>query len=139
MANAPSCFVSVNEPINQPPGVRLPSIPQANDLQSALSAIGAMRELLNLLTGQTVQQRNQGQPGRAGQQGKAGKPGDPAKPNKNQDQQNKTGRWQEVPGSRVTQQVTMDSTDGSVTFTFNQINRVLLQDSVTGETWLWQR
>lgn len=133
MANAPSCFVSVNEPINQPPGVRLPSIPQANDLQSALSAIGAMTQLINLLTGQIVQQANRGQPGKAGQQGK---PGTPAK---NTDQQNKTGRWQEVPGSRVTQRVSMDSTDGSVTFTFNQINRVLLQDSVTGETWLWQR
>ena len=139
MSQAPSCFVSVNETINQPPGVKLPSIPQATNLASALSAINAMTQLLNLLTGQTVQQSSRGQPGRAGSQGKQGKPGDPAKPNKNTDQQNKTGRWQEVPGSRVTQEIKMTSDDGSVTFTFNQINKVVLEDSVTGELWSWSR
>jgi hypothetical protein len=124
MANAPACNISVNETINQPPGVRLPNIPPATDLNSALSAIQALSQMVGLLSGQVVDQR-----GPPGQQGAAGQPG--------KNNQNKVGRWQEV--NRAVQEVTMDSTDGSVTFTFKQINQLTLKDTITGELWVWQR
>ncbi len=126
MANAPVCNISVNEVINQPPGVKLPSIPQANDLASALQAIQAMTDMLNLLTGQT---RNLRAP-----PGRRGAPGQPGKNNNN-----KVGRFNEEAGSRVTEEVKMESTDGSVTFTFKQINKLTFRDSITGELIIWQR
>ena len=124
MANGPTCFISVNEPITQPVGVKLPAIPQATDLNSALQAIQAMTDMLQILTGQTVNTR--------GPTGRQGAPGQPGKNN-----QNKVGRFTEI--SRAVEEVKMTSDDGSVTFTFKQINSLTLRDNITGETWQWKR
>jgi len=123
MANAPQCFISVNETINQPPGVLLPSIPQATDLASALSAIQAMTDMLNLLTGQIVNTR--GQPGRQGQAGQPGK-----------NNQNKVGRFTEI--KRVTENVTVTNPQDSSQFVeVERINALTMRDNITGETWTW--
>jgi hypothetical protein len=123
---APVCFVSTNQQIGQPPGVQLPALPVATDLPSALSAIQAMTNMLNLLTGQTGQSGAQGNVGAAGAAGAGGK---------NQ----KGGRFQEVAGSRVTQDIQLTSDDGSVTFTIKQINAITWQDTITGEQITWNR
>lgn len=128
MAGAPVCFVSVNETINQPPGARLPAIPQANDLQSALAAIQAMTQILNQLTGAAGAggaNTGAGSPGK--QQGSQSNQKD-ASQSKNQQKQ---GRWNKI--NEVKEPVTMTSTDGSVTFTFDQVTSVTMQDTVTGQ------
>lgn len=125
MANAPVCNISVNEVINQPPGVKLPSIPQATDLPSALSAIQAMTDMLNILVGNIPNTR--GQPGRAGQAGQPGK-----------NPKNSIGRFTEVSGSRVTEKVKVTNPQDSSQFVeVERINKVVMRDNVTGEQWIW--
>jgi hypothetical protein len=128
MAGAPQCFISVNEQINQPPGAILPAIPPANDMQSALAAIAAMRQMLMQMTGQIGGLADRGQ-----QQGSQGN-----QQNNNQNKkQQALGRWTEI--NRAVGKVTLKSTDGSVTFEIDQINKLTFQDTVTKEQFVWNR
>lgn len=123
MANAPQCFISVNEVINQPPGVKLPAIPQANDLASALQAIDAMRQMLNLLTGQTRQSANQGRPG---QQGPGGQPG--------KNNENKVPRWTVTNEAKQDVIIPIDTSGDVPQVTISRINSLTIKDSITGQT-----
>ena len=121
MAQAPSCFVNVSEPINQPLGPAYPNIPPATDLSSALQALDAMRQAWNIFLGNVGGRNNLEENSSLNTgQGKQG-----------------VGRWRET--SRAVAEVTMMSTDGSVTFTFDQINQLVFTNLVTGEKFVWNR
>ena len=121
---APVCHVSVDEVINQPTGTKLPSIPIATDLISALAAINAMRQVLMMLTGAL-----QGPPGLRGAQGQGGAAGAAAK-------KTKVGRWNEANRTTATERV-YNPNDNSQYVDVQRINSLTMTDSVTGETWVW--
>lgn len=125
--NAPICHVPVPTPIDQPGGVQNPSIPIATDLQSALAAINAMRMILMRLA--NLQPRFDGSG-----QGRGGRIGGGGGNNKNK----KPGRWNEV--SRVTKKEKVYNPDDKEQFVeVERMNRLVMQDSITGEQWIWSR
>ena len=122
MAQAPTCFVSQDQVIDQPPAKQLPSIPQATDLPSALAALNAIRQILNAMNNQTQQ---------GGQQGPRGAAGKPGKKEKS--------RWVEI--SRATEKIKVPIIDtGDKPFVeVERINRFTMQDTVTGTEFTWNR
>lgn len=130
MANAPICHVPVPTPIDQPDGIQNPSIPIATDLASALSAINAMRMILMRLANLQPRFDGSGQ----GPGGHGGRIGGPSKQNPNK----KLGRWNEV--NRTTEKVRVfNPQDKEQYVDVQRINSITMQDSITGEQWLWKR
>ena len=55
--------------------------------------------------------------------------------NNQKDNQKNTARF--IEKSRTTQQVTVKDTSSGATLTYTQITQLVMQDTVTGETWQW--
>lgn len=126
--NAPICHVPVPTPIDQPSGVQNPSIPIATDLQSAIAAINAMRLILMRLA--NLMPRFDG----AGGGGRGGGSKQPSK----QDPKKKTGRWNEV--NRVTRVEKVTNPEDKEQFVeVERMQELVMQDSITGEQWIWKR
>lgn len=127
--NAPICHVPVPTPIEQPDGIQNPSIPIATDLQSALAAINAMRMILMRLA--NLQPRfdgsGNGRGGRIDTRSKSEQP-------KNK----KPGRWNEI--SRITKKEKVYNPEDKEQFVeVERMNRLVMQDTLTGEQWIWSR
>lgn len=115
MAN-PICTVTPMSPRVETPTPPLPSIPIATDLASALAAIAAIRQFLEIL-------RNGGGGG-SGFNTKHPPP--------------KQGRWQET--QRITEVIRVfNPQDHSQWVDIEQINKLILSDTVTKEMWIWNR
>ncbi len=137
MGAAPVCHVSVDEVLTQPPARKLAYIPPATDLQSALRAIEALRQNILVLTGQLAAQRptiaffSQGGAAGTGSQVAGARPSN-SKPGSNPDQ----GRW--IEQSRTTEVKRITNPDDESQFVdVQQINRLTMQDTVTGELWVF--
>jgi len=125
MANAPVCHASTDQVIEQPPPVQFPSVPRAVDLQSALAAINALTRIVMMLAGQQPAPWMQGPQGVRGAAGKNAPPG-------------KKPRWAEV--NRVMKKVKIENPSDSAQFVeIERIERLVMRDSVTGQTWDWKR
>jgi hypothetical protein len=124
VGKAPVCHISPDQVIfDQPKPVKMPTIPPAVDLASALAAIRALTLLVQQLAGQQSVQGPQGLPGQPGQSSRT-----------------KVGRWNEIPGSRVTQTVRVFNPQDKTQYVdVERINSLTLQDNVTGEDWVWRR
>lgn len=120
MPICPTCQSSISEPIDQPTPQQTPSIPPAYDLPSLLSAVKQLTLGYELLSGRLL--------------------GNKQTKNNTSPKKPKLGRYVEQKQGRVTQDVKVFSKQDPETFvTFKQINALQFKDSVTGETWTWQR
>ena len=137
---APSCPTSTSEFPATQTGVRLPSVPQAQDLPSAIQAINNLNMIVQVLSGQNPPSfKNNltenffvdpsgGQGIQRGNQG--GRPGSPAK----------KPRWVEDRASRVTETVKVTNPDDKSQFVMvERINYIRWSDTVTGQTLEWRR
>ncbi len=111
MADAPICFIPVDQDITQPNGPTMPAIPLATDYNSMMAAVNAMRQAMMAITGQRAQ-NNRNQP--------------------------KTGRWVEQSRSVSTVRV-KNPKDPEQYVDVERINALVLRDTVTGELWTWKR
>lgn len=127
MADAPVCHIIDPADVSQPIAPSLPNIPIATDMPSALAAINAMRQHLLRTSGQV--KRNVPKPG---------KPGFKTKFEPNKGDKKQQGRWNEV--SRSKEKVKIRNKDDPEQFVeVERINSLTMQDSMTGETWVWRR
>lgn len=118
MPICPTCHTSVDEVISQPTTSPMQSIAPPIDMGGVLPALRQLIYNFNLLNGRD------GAPGKNSTQ--------PKKP--------KVGRYVEQKQGRVTKDVKVFSKQDPETFvTFKQINSLQFKDTVTGETWTWQR
>lgn len=140
MTTAPVCHVPADQTLPpQPKGTKLPVVPVAVDLPTAIQAINALKLIIQMITGQAVAHgapnldiafANTSRPG-AGAGGTT--------PNQlGATTQSALGRWREVPGTRVTQKVRVTGSNGAYVDIL-RINGITMQDSVTGESFLWNR
>ena len=124
---APICHVPVTTPIEQPGGVQNPFIPIATDLQSALAAINAMRMILMRIANLQPRFDGSGSGGR-------GRVQQPSKQQKNP----KPGRWNEI--NRVTKKEKVYNPEDREQFVeVERMNRLVMEDSITKEQWIWSR
>ncbi len=144
MSNAPVCHVSVNQGIaDQPRAARLPFVPAAVDLKSALEAIRALHMIIQLLTGQVPAPSASGTQGLLGgggvtTQGNQGPKGNDGKDAK----QPKEGRFVEDRTQRVTRKVRIFQNNDKTSENWvdiERINKVVWVDRVTGENIVWTR
>jgi hypothetical protein len=125
---APVCLIDPVIDNIQPNGVKLPSIPQATDLPSAIAAINAMASILRTITGQ--QSPSLGLPQSSGGGFNVIPQKTPPKP----------GRYQEQKPMRVVNTVTVYSKEDPTAFiTFKRIDALTFKDTKTGELWQWTR
>ncbi len=128
--NAPVCEIIPQIVTTQPPQSRLPAIPIATDLNSALLALNAMRQWMMMMM-QTNPGHGTGGGGRGG--GGAGGPGggkkaDPKKP--------QLGRWQQKDITRKKVRV-FNPQDHEQYVDVSRVTRLVMEDSVTKEQWVW--
>lgn len=116
---APVCHIPpVPPPTTQPTGNRLPSIPAATDLASALRAISAMRQAIQQLSNQITQ--------------------DNGVINGFRTKQNQGATWTE--DRRVTENVRITNPeDDSQYIDVERINMLRMKNKDTGQTWTWNR
>jgi len=127
VSNAPVCLIQPVISTSQPPPLVMPSIPQANDLASALAAINALSTALRYIQSQLPPNTPNIQ-GPGGMISTNSKKGGPAK----------QGRWNQL--ARVTEQVKVTNPSDSTQFVIiDRIKSLTMKDSVTGETWVWTR
>ena len=113
---APVCHDSRDQVITQPAPKKLPAIPAATDLASALAAIAALKTIVEGLT-QPVIINNFGGGG-----GGASAP----------------QRWSQ--DKRVTETVKVTNpADPSQFVEIQRIKSLTMKDGRTGETWVWNR
>lgn len=119
MSTAPVCHIPPVTPSTQPGPTPIPAIPPAQaTIASLQNTVNQMRIVVMYLAGQMAQ---------AGPQGK---PGNDAKA--------KPARWTEA--NRTVETVRIFSpTDKSVFVDVEQINKLVMKDGVTGESWTWDR
>lgn len=138
------CHISPKTQISQPAvgPLRMRSIPPINtsngaaaQMASMAEAIAALTYNIQLLSGQLQQRDNgngntnqgSGAPG-PGKGGSAPRPPNPSK----------QSRFAEV--NRTTEKVKVTNPDDDSQFVeFNQINTLTMVDTITGETWSWNR
>lgn len=115
----PVCHIPPATSVDQPGPVAIPAIPPATpNLASLVATVNAMRQVIIFITGQQ---------GPAGPQGAAGG-GAKTKP----------VRWTEE--SRSTEKVKIYNPDDNTQFVeIERINKLTMQDGVTGESWTWSR
>jgi hypothetical protein len=115
---APVCHDSRDQVITQPAPKKLPAIPVATDLASALAAIAALTTIVRSLTQPPVQNNYGG----------VGGGGEPSKPQ----------RWTQ--DKRVTETVKITNPDDPSQFVeIQRIKSLTMKDGQTGETWVWNR
>lgn len=115
-AQAPICHVPPEVAHDQPKPVALPAIPVAEPTIASLTAtVNAMRQVIMILSGQLAQ----------GPQGPRGAAGQNA---------NAKGTWTEA--ARVTENVVITNpNDSSQSVTVQRINRLVMRNKDTGQTW----
>jgi len=146
MGQAPVCHVPTDQVVfDQPHPVKLPSIPQAIDLPSALAAINTLRLLVQMLAGQQQIGGPAGSSGLVGRGGggfgTAGAPGKTGN-NGNTGKDGKVARYQEDRSQRVTKKIRVFQDNDKTSSNYvdiNQINRVVWVDKVTGQSIVWSR
>lgn len=117
MANAPVCNNAPPGAAVQPDPKTLPTIPVANDLQSAINAINAIRRILQTTLYQPPPVG--GITGFKVQQGRG---------------------FSEVRQRRVTRRIRIyNPNDRSQWVDVNQIVGMVMADPITGQTWSWQQ
>lgn len=136
MSNDPVCHIPTSitsSQQQQPQQSKLPTIPPAVDLPSAIAAINQIRLLLQLLTGQTPVQP----PGVPIVPNSAVLPthgNNPLNPLGPSIGQPKMSRFIENKQQRVVNKITLDSGDE-----FARVDQVVFTDSVTNELFVWKR
>lgn len=116
---APVCHIPPVPPATtQPTGTRLPSIPAATDLSSALRAIAAMRQAIQQLSNQITK--------------------DNGVINGFRQDRNQGATWTE--DSRVTETVRVTNPqDENQYVDVERINSLSMKNRDTGQTWKWKR
>ena len=118
MANAPVCNNAPLVPQDQPQPKTLPTVPEATDLQSALTAINAIRRILQTITHQPPQ-----------------RPGGISKFKPSQQR-----GFQEIKQRRVYKRVRVyNPQDKSQYVDVQQIVSMTMADPATGQIWFWQQ
>lgn len=124
MSKAPVCLIQPVINTQQPSQVDMPSIPQATDLASAIAAINALAASFR-----TIQSRLPPPPPTPQGQGTI-LTSTKKKP--------KQGRWNRIQQTVQTVRV-FNSQDKSQYVDVEQITGLTMQDSLTGEQWIWSR
>ena len=120
----PVCHIPPKNNINQPGPQNLPAIPPAQpNIQSLMNTVNALRQVVNQLTGR------QGSQGPAGQAGAQGKPGTSAK-----------GTWSEQNRQEETVKIYQNNDPSTGNYVeVKQINKLVMENKDTGQTWTWKR
>jgi hypothetical protein len=120
--------VSPDQQITLPPRINLPALPIAQpNLQSLANTVNALRNFVLLLAGQ------HGTPGTQGVQGIRGAPGQNGKTPKG-------ARITEISRQTNVVRIFQDNNKNSPNYVdVLRINRLVMQDKVTGEQWVWDR
>lgn len=125
---APVCSIIPPDRPGEPTGRTVPTIPVASDMASLIAAVNAIRAWINAQQNPQRQREDDGS-GRGGII--------PPKPQPKQPQP-KIGRWNEI--SRSTKKVRIENPDDPSQFVeIEQITNLVMQDSVTKETWTWSQ
>lgn len=123
---APVCNIIPADQPGAPTAKKVPTIPIATDLNSALSALNAVRAWINA----------QQQPPAGGAGGGSGGTIIPPPPKQPPQPKPTTGRWNEL--SRTTQLVKITNPADPTQFVeVLQLSSLTMQDSQTKETWVW--
>lgn len=126
---APVCHIAPPVPLGDPQPVDAEFLPEARDLSSLIALANALRR---------IALRGRGGFGGAGHGG-AAKPLPPGGTGgTTKDEKKKQGRWTEQSRKTETVKVT-NKDDPSVFVEIERINQIIWKDSVTGETFLWER
>ncbi len=125
---------------------KLPTIPVALNLPTAIAAIKKITQIINMLTGASDNVglgnfNTRGDSGAAGTNGKAGQAGKEAG---DKEPKNKKSRWVEC--NRTTEKVRVYQEDAATGernednyVDIERINLLVMQDTVTGSLWTWKR
>lgn len=151
MTDAPICHIPGEEPINQPLGGRLPNVPAATDLPSALRAIRALTMIVRSLSGQ-LQQANQSRipstltgvypPFRGGSDGSRGGPGNDGGAGQGGGgfRTQPPPKWQEDRARRVTNTVKIPIGESDEEFVeVKRIDSYTMVEQGTKNRWEWKR
>lgn len=133
MSNDPVCHIPTNLAQIQPPKQsKLPVIPAANDLPSAIAAINQIRLVLQMITGQSPTQKPglDVPPNVAVTNNQGINPVNPFGPSIGTP---RLGRFTENKTARVVNEVAV--TGGK----FARVDQVVFEDTVTGELIVWKR
>lgn len=146
MADAPVCHIPGTEIIDQPTGARIPNVPAATDLPSALRAIRVLTDIVRMLSGQLHRAPQgrvpgtsgglpyRGQDGGRGTDGNNGGSGDGG----GFRTQQKPPQWQEE--SRVEKKVKIFIGDSKEDFVeVSRIESLTMIDKGTKNRWKWNR
>lgn len=127
---APVCEIIPTISDTQPPQARLPAIPIATDLASALAALNAMRawmlQMMQTQPGHNFWGGGHGSGGAGGRGG--GKTPQPKPP--------KMGRWIQKDITRQKVRV-FNPQDHEQYVDVSRVTRLVMRDTVTGEEWVW--
>lgn len=119
------CHIPPTQPKTQPGPVNLPAIPPAQPtIASLVNTVNQMRQVIMIMAGQQ------------GAQGRPGAPGPAGSANAN----NSKGTW--VEKSRIEHKVRIYQNNDPTTGNFvevEQINRLIMGNKDTGQTWTWNR
>ena len=120
----PVCHIPPKNVINQPPVQPLPAIPPAQaTLQSLANTVNAMRQVVLIITGQMGTRGPQGAAGRQGQPGTSAK-----------------GTWSEQSRQEETIKIYQNNDKSTGNFVdVKQINKLVMGNKDTGQTWTWNR
>jgi hypothetical protein len=130
MATAPICPVPGAEPIGQPGGANIPSIPVANDLESAIAAVNTMRIAIGMLAGHIRPSNKQVKPGHQG--------GSFGSHTKDSNNAGKNGNWNEI--KRTVKRVRVSNPDDESQFVdVDRIDNFTMRHRISGDTWVWNR
>lgn len=120
MAGAPVCTVPTQAPTTQPLPTAMPAIPAPTpSIAGLMASVTALKRAVETLSGQKG--------------GLSGFTTNPSSKKSNQD-----GRWKEVDRVKETVRV-FNPNDSSQFVDVLRINKLVFQDTVTGETWIWNR
>lgn len=116
-----------------PPGV--PAVPQYDGTDQGLTAtVNRLVDVVNRITGNVPKKTNTNGPGIKTNPNKKSGPGKNTQDKKDQDKKDKP-RFTEL--TRNTETVTVTDPVSGATLTYQQITKLVMQDSVTGEQWEW--
>jgi hypothetical protein len=117
-------FQAANGASSQPSSPSLEAIPDLTP-DNMYATVNALVQTVRHLSGQTPE------PSRSNPVSKSGSSNKTA----NATKKDKKVRFSEQ--SRQTEDVTITDRDSGATLTYTQITKLVMQDSVTGETWTW--
>lgn len=112
-------FQAANGASSQPSSPALEAIPDLTP-DNMFHTVNALVQTVRHLSGQTPEPSNKSVPGSK---------------SSGANKKDKKVRFSEQ--SRQTEDVTVTDSDSGATLTYTQITKLVMQDSVTGETWTW--